>query len=146
MFMSPIVGNRRNLFSDFNRMQNELESIFNAVSSKSPELDFGLDVWDSGDQLVITAELPGVEAENITTTVDANHLIIEADRKDIFEDSENGNYLRRERKIGKSVRSFRLPYDVENNKISAEYKHGVLTVTLPKAESCKPKVIKVESV
>lgn len=146
MIMLPALRrNRMNLFSEFNRMQEEVDTLFHAFKERRLNSEVGIEIWDNSEELIVTAELPGVNVEDIKTTVKANQLFIEAEFKDELTDSEEGRYLRKERKCGSYQRSFRLPYDVQNESITAEFKEGVLTVTLPKAEACKAKIIAVKS-
>lgn len=147
MIMLPTtLRNRMELFSEFDKMHDEMNKIFHALSDSPLNGGVGIEIWDNDEELIVKAELPGVNPEEIKTVVDANQLSIEVEFKDELANSEKGRYLRKERKCGTYKRNFRLPYDVENDKITAEYKNGVLTVTLPKAEACKPKVINVKSI
>lgn len=146
MIMLPTsLRNRMDLFSEFSKMQDEVNTLLHAIKDTNFNSGFGVEIWDNDKELVVTAELPGVSTEDIKTMVEANQLTIETEFKDDLADSDKGRYIRKERKRGKYKRTFRLPYDVENDKVTAEYKRGVLTITLPKAEACKPKVIKVKS-
>jgi len=88
--------------------------------------------------------VPGMlERENVNLTVENGVLTIEADQRSETENQGEGYHVR-ERRVGKVSRSFRLPKDVDADKIGAELKNGVLRLTIPKAESAKPKKIQVK--
>jgi len=102
-----------------------------------------VDVAELEDRYEVQAEVPGLTKEDVTVTLKDGVLTIEGEKKQSGETSENG-YRRSERVYGKFSRSFNLGDRVSADKISAAYKDGVLTVTLPKAEEVKPKAIEVE--
>jgi HSP20 family protein len=92
---------------------------------------------------LIKAEMPDMKKEEVRLRVDKDHLTISGDRK--YEKEEKGKrYHRVERSYGSFMRSFTLPEDADESKISAEYKDGVLHVHLPKSEKPKPKSIEVK--
>ena len=101
-----------------------------------------VDIFEKGDDLVIRAEVPGIERNDIELNVEDNTLVIRGERKQEQGLDEN-NVHRLERSHGKFVRSFRLPKTVDASKISAEYKNGILQVTLPKAELAKPRRVAI---
>jgi HSP20 family protein len=102
-----------------------------------------VDVIETENDLVLKADLPDVDLKDIDVRVENQTLTLKGDRK--FEsEPKNGGYHRIERNYGTFMRSFTLPSSVENDKVSADYKNGVLTVTLPKKEAAKPKQVKVE--
>ena len=102
-----------------------------------------LDVVDNDDSLVVSASIPGVSPEDIKVTVEDCTLTIAGGSN---EDNESGNsgYLLRERRSGSFFRSVRLPKGVNPDGAESEYRNGVLTITLPKEESRKSRVIDVQ--
>ena len=102
-----------------------------------------LDVMGNDDSLVVSASIPGVSPEDIKVTVEDGILSIAGSSK---EDNESGNsgYLLRERRSGSFARSVRLPKGVDPDGAESEYRNGVLTITLPKEESRKSRVIDVK--
>jgi HSP20 family protein len=102
-----------------------------------------VDVNETEKEFIIDAELPGMEKKDIHVGVENDMLKITGERKDERK-SENGNYSRRERHYGKFERTFALPDTVDAEKVNAEFKNGLLTITLPKTEKAKPKEIAVE--
>ncbi len=89
------------------------------------------------------AELPGVSRDNIDIQVQDNTLSLKGERKFEREVKEE-NYLRIERSYGAFQRAFNLPIVVQQDKIKAVFKDGVLEVTMPKAEEAKPKQVKID--
>jgi HSP20 family protein len=101
-----------------------------------------LDVYDSGDSIVVSAPVPGTKPEDIDITIAGDTLTIKGETK--FEEKvEKANYIRQERRFGQFERSLSLPTQVQTDKIEAVFENGVLKLTLPKAEAVKPKQIKV---
>ena len=103
-----------------------------------------LDVVREGDKIMVHASLPGVDPENIDVSVEDSVLTIKATTHADVE-REEGEYLMRERRTGSFHRALRLPDTVDTERIQPGYKNGVLTITIPKAESKKAKRLKVVS-
>ncbi len=124
------------LFQDtFNRILSEP----NTSRPWAPSVD----IFETENELVLHADLPGVEMNNIDIKVENNTLAIQGERK--FEQNENHKGFHRiERSYGSFVRYFSLPDTVDTENVRAGYSNGVLTVTLPKKEIAKPKSIKVQ--
>jgi len=101
-----------------------------------------VDIYETENELVVKADLPEVSEKDLDVRVENNMLSIRGERK--FEQKvEEENYLRVERTYGTFSRSFSLPNTVSTEAIKADYKNGVLTVTLPKRAESKPKQVKV---
>ena len=102
-----------------------------------------VDVYETSDNLVLKAELPGIKKEDVSVEVKDNTLSMKGERK--FEkDIEEENYHRMERAYGSFYRLFSLPTTVDPDKIRASFKNGVLEITVPKIEVEKPKQITVD--
>src|ERR1700683_2376880 len=102
-----------------------------------------VDIFETEDALTLKADLPDVKIDDIDVRVENQTLTLRGQRK--FEKEENvKGYHRIERSYGDFVRSFALPPTVETDKVGAEYKNGLLTITLPKKETAKPRQVKVE--
>jgi len=101
-----------------------------------------VDIYENGDNLVLKAELPGVKPEDVELRVEDNTLYLKGERKFEKEVKEE-NYHRVERSYGTFARSFSLPNTIDSEKVHAEYKDGILTLTMPKKEEAKPKTIKI---
>ena len=103
-----------------------------------------VDIYETdGNDLVIKAELPDMTREDIEVTVENNTLTLKGERK-MPADVKEEQFRRVERAYGAFSRSFTLPNTVDAAKVTAEYKHGVLTVKLPFREEAKPRTINVE--
>jgi HSP20 family protein len=101
-----------------------------------------VDIYETDGSLVVKTELPGVDPKEVEVRVEENTLYLKGERK--FEDeTKKGNYHRVERAYGTFMRSFALPGSVDADKVTAEYKDGLLTITLPKREEAKPKAVKI---
>jgi HSP20 family protein len=101
-----------------------------------------VDVYETDTAIVVKAELPGVDKEQIRVDVEGRILTLKGERKSENEAKEE-NYYRRERTYGSFERSFTLPAEVDSDSIKAEYKDGVLKIEVPKPEEKKPKHITV---
>src|SRR5262245_61598347 len=101
-----------------------------------------VDIFEGEHELVVKADLPDIKPEELDIRVENNILTIRGERK--FEKkAEEKSYLRVERSYGSFARSFSLANSVNTEAIKADYKDGVLTLTIPKREEAKPKQIKV---
>jgi HSP20 family protein len=101
-----------------------------------------VDIFESENALTLKADLPDVKIEDIDVRVEHQTLTVRGNRK--FEKEENTKgYHRIERSYGEFVRSFAVPSTVDTEKVLADYKNGVLTITLPKKEAAKPRQVKV---
>jgi HSP20 family protein len=103
-----------------------------------------VDIFEKGDALVLRAEMPGVDRNDVDVRVENGILMLKGERKHQEEIQEKNAY-RMERVYGSFVRSFSLPTTVDASKISARLKDGVLELVLPKAEEAKPKKVTIES-
>ena len=102
-----------------------------------------VDIYETENELVLKADLPDVELKDIDVRVENQTLTISGERK--FEQEQSGKgYHRIERSYGRFVRSFAVPQTFDTEQIAADFKNGVLSVTLPKKEAAKPRQIKVE--
>jgi len=138
-------------FSEVLSMQREMDRIFGRLgAARTPDDSTTsvawmprIDVKTTGDDMVIYAELPGLERKDIDIEVTDGLLTIKGERTSTTEKSEEG-WLIRERSYGSFQRSLALPDGVEAEKITADYKEGVLEVHVPKAlESLKPKTHRI---
>ena len=101
-----------------------------------------IDIYETENELVVKAELPGFQDKDIDVRITNNTLTIRGERK--FEkDIKEDNYLRIERAYGSFMRSFSLPNTVSSENIRADYRNGVLTLRMAKREESKPKQIKI---
>ena len=136
-------------FDRWATLRDEMNSLFELPSmgdfARQAQLFSGwtpaLDLYQNSDNVVAVVELPGMRKEDIEISLHDGMLTIAGERQSSPADGENAE--RTERFSGKFRRSVSLPTRVESGKVSATYKDGVLTVTLPKAEEAKPKKVEV---
>lgn len=130
-------------------LRNEIDHLFDlplaGVEGTSPWMSGwtpALDVYEDKDQFVVTAELPGMKKDDIDVSLHDGSLTISGERKS-EQESKDAGVFRSERYFGRFQRTVDLPTEVESNKVKADYRDGILTITLPKAEEAKPRQISV---
>lgn len=159
-----VIMNTRNFMTpvkDFMSMDpirllpNRMERLFEELASIRPILPIeenywqvkawtpACDIFETDKELVIKFELPEVKKEDVEVKIEQNVLTLRGERK--FEEKpDRENYHRIERRYGEFMRSFNVPLYVDAAKINAEFKDGLLTLTLPKSEEARPKQINVK--
>ncbi len=146
---------RRNHFSPFNELRqvhDNMDRMWRRFGSFHYGEHNGFETWAApldvvadGDDFVVRASLPGVSPDNIHVAIEDNVLTIRGETASHFEHT-GGSYLMRERRSGSFHRSLRLPDTVDQDKAEPRYEHGVLTITLPKAEAKRAKQFEVKMV
>jgi HSP20 family protein len=142
-------------FRDLLSLQDRMNRLFHesyrgAAPGAANEEDWALggswapavDIYEQEGNIVLKAELPGIDSKDVDIRLENNVLTLRGERK-LDEEVKRDNYHRVERAYGTFTRSFTLPTVVDQEKIKAEYKDGVLRVTLPKREEAKPKQISI---
>ncbi len=114
------------------RLKTETEVIAPAV-----------DIYEEGDDLVLKAELPGLNKEDIEVKVTDDYITISGEKKK-EEKVEEKNYYRYERSYGSFSRTFRLPVEIQTDKAKAKFENGVLEIRIPKTEEAKTKERKLQ--
>jgi HSP20 family protein len=137
-------------FREFAQLQDRLNRVFAEAQGRDEALLSSgnwlppVDIYQNGEhELVLKAELPDMTRQDIDITVDKGTLTIKGEKKLTAEVKEE-QFHRIERRYGTFSRSFSLPPSVDPGRVAAEYRNGVLTVTLPLREEAKPRQIKVE--
>jgi HSP20 family protein len=125
------------MFDEFFRSDRDDTSLL--ASSWKPAVD----IVEEDDAYVAKVELPGVNKDDVKITMQDNILTIRGEKKEEKKGKE-GSAHRVERYYGSFQRSFSLPTSVKSDRIEAEYKDGILTISMPKAEEAKPKQIEVK--
>ena len=139
----------KDLFSIQDRMNRLFDETFaRTAKGEGEELARGIwspavDIYETDENIVLKAEVPGMNKGDISIEVKDNMLVLKGERKFEKEIKEE-NYHRMERAYGAFQRSFTLPNIVNRDKVSAKYKDGVLEITLPKVQEAKLKQVKVE--
>lgn len=121
--------------------QDSLSRLFSEPASRpwTPAVD----IFETDNELVLKADIPEIDPKHVAIQLENGTLTLKGERK--FEDQKNGKGFHRiERSYGTFTRAFSLPETVDGEKVKADYKSGVLTITLPKKEIAKPKTINVE--
>jgi HSP20 family protein len=148
-FAMPIT--RWEPFRDLVSTQDRFNQLFNQTFARA----FGdpqdsaphawappVDIYETAENLVLKAELPGINPDDVEIRVEDDTLYLKGERKFEKEVKEE-NLHRVERSYGTFTRSFALPSSIDSNKVNAEYRDGVLTLTMPKREEAKPRTIKI---
>ena len=134
---------------EMNRLQEEMNHLFERWGVNGPRRAAraqypALNVWEDDDNVFVEAELPGLDLEDLEIYVTGeNQLSIKGERK--VPVLEKGVWHRQERGYGAFSRLVELPYAVNADTVSAQFRHGILTITLPKREEVKPRRIEVKS-
>jgi HSP20 family protein len=103
-----------------------------------------VDVREDAGSFYVTADLPGIDRDSVDIELENNTLTIKGERRfEKKDEKENYHYI--ERSYGSFFRSFSLPRNVNSEQINAEFKDGVLTITIPKAEAAKPRKVQIGS-
>ncbi|NIW50103.1 MAG: Hsp20 family protein [candidate division Zixibacteria bacterium] len=136
------------IWREMDRMQREMNRLFNSYSPTSvarPAPSYpAINIWTNEDSQIITAEMPGIDVNDLEIDVSADTLTLSGERNP--DSGSNGrSYHRRERNYGRFSRTIQLPFIVDTNKVEAKFNDGILHITLPRAEADKPKKISIKS-
>ena len=129
-------------FPTFRLFQDTVNRLLAEPQSSRPWAP-AVDILETENELLLKADLPGVEMKNIDIQVENSTLTLKGQRE-FQNEAKQGGYHRIERSYGRFMRSFAVPNSVDTEKVSADYKDGVLTVALPKKEAAKARQVKVE--
>jgi len=130
-------------------LRREMDRIWDRFSGEKPaewpgsEWTPSLDVSESQDKIVVKAEAPGIDPKELDISLSSGVLTLKGEKKKEREE-QGENFHLVERSYGAFSRSVRLPAEVQEDKIKASYKDGILTITLPKTERAKERAIKIE--
>lgn len=139
------------LLREMSQMQRDIDEAFRGFGlGRLFGPGVGLRDWprinlrEDADHIYVEALLPGVEPDRIEMSVLGNALTLSGERLPFDSDRNGRTWHRRERGAGKFLRSIELPVEINPDQVKAEYKNGLLLVTLPKAEEAKPKRISIK--
>jgi HSP20 family protein len=137
----------REMFNFRHQINHFFDDAFGSIDRDDAKLSLWdwhpvVDVYDNDENIVIKAEIPGIEKKDISIDVKDGLLTLKGERSHDNE-VKNNKYYRRERSFGRFERTFQLPVDVDPEKISADCKDGILKIDIPKPEEQKPKQITV---
>lgn len=134
----------QDMWLELDRMQREVGRLFSGTSIPYSQSFPAANIWSREDDVLVTAEIPGVDPKNIDISVEGDVLTMSGSR--VMEELAEGEaYHRQERPHGTFRKSLRLPFRVDGNKVEASYQKGILTVKLPRIESDKPRKISIKS-
>ncbi|MGQ9672923.1 MAG: Hsp20/alpha crystallin family protein [Candidatus Aminicenantales bacterium] len=137
----------RDLMTLRDRMNRLFEDVFTSARGEEKELISSswtpaVDIYEDENQLVLMAEVPGIDEKDIEIKLEDNTLSIQGERK-IEKETKEENYHRIERAYGSFYRSFTLPNYIDQEKIQAEHENGILKITMPKRPELKPRKVKI---
>lgn len=133
-----------NPFQTFSSFEHELNRLFDLDTESPFRWKPEVDIWETDSEVIAEAECAGLSPENLNVTIQDGVLTIEGERKSGNEKNE-GRYRLIERSYGRFSRSFTLPRSVNTDSVQAEYKNGVVRVTMSKAEESKVKKIEIKA-
>ncbi|HBZ68761.1 MAG TPA: hypothetical protein DEP35_03015 [Deltaproteobacteria bacterium] len=132
----------------FENLRREVDQLFARAGHERPASSHGVypavNLYETADGFVLTAELPGMKLEEIELAVHGNRLTIRGERKISYPDDGRTNLHRRERAAGQFRRAIELPLAIDSEKVEASYRNGVLLVKLPKPATHRPRRIEVK--
>jgi len=135
------------VWRELNRLQRDMDRMLStgypSYLRSAPSFP-ALNIWSNEDELIITAEVPGINPEDLDLSVVGDNLTLKGERK-AEEMDENARYHRQERGYGSFSRTVQLPFPVDIDKVDANFTNGVLEITMPRAEADKPRKIAVKS-
>lgn len=129
------------MFGPLSELSNRLDWLREEME---PSFVPPMNVWENGETLLVEVEVPGLKLEDVEVSFDHGELTLKGHKK--FEAKENVPLHRRERLYGDFSRSVTIPWEIVSDRITAELKDGILTVTLPKAEAAKPRKVAIKYV
>ncbi|MFC1849701.1 Hsp20/alpha crystallin family protein [candidate division CSSED10-310 bacterium] len=132
---------------DIKQVKSEMDRILHryAPERSVSAAEFpAINIWSNDETAIVTTEIAGIDPDDLDISVQGEQMTIRGSRGG-YECTEGEIYHRRERGFGDFVRTIGLPFGVDADKVEAEYKKGVLTVSLPRAEHEKPKKISLKS-
>ncbi len=135
----PEYGWGVNLKDEFDRM---FRSFYDDFENRAMGWSPSVDIVEDNDKIILTAEIPGIDKKNVKINLQNSILTIEGEKKRSLEKKKD-DYYRSERCYGKFCRTFSLSSEIESDKIKADFKNGILTITMPKSEKVKPRQIEI---
>jgi HSP20 family protein len=142
---------RWNPFREVATLQQDMNKLLEGFTSRLSPTETNavwspvVDIYEDEGSYVLKAELPGLTKDDLELSLENRTLTLRGERK-MEKDVKEENYHQIERSYGRFVRTFTLPTFVDQDKITADFKEGILEVVLPKAEDAKPKVIAIGTV
>jgi len=137
-------------FRDLITLREKMNRLFeDTFAARGEEKDLmastwtpSVDIYETENDVVLTAEIPGIEDKDIEIKIEDSTLSIKGERK-LEKETKEENYHRIERAYGTFYRSFTIPHNVDQDKIQAEHENGVLKITMPRKPELKPQKVKI---
>ena len=144
MFGTSIEKFRMDPLWGLQRLQRDINRAFSGFDTLLAVREYpSLNVWQGSNDVIVTAELPGINPDKLNISVVNDSLTLSGLRDpEVLKEGEV--YHRQERNYGHFSRTINLPFSVDTGKVDATYKKGILTITLPRAEKEKPKKITIK--
>ena len=136
-------------FDEMMSMRESMDRLFEDFFSRRPRQAGPLvwqpavEIWETDTDIMVKAELPGIDPKNVEVNVTGDVLTIKGEAKTAQEEKRR-NYYRRELRYGAFQRAIALPIEVKGDEAKATFRHGILEVKVPKAERVRPRSVKVE--
>ncbi len=138
------AGRLVDMFPEMVRFQNEMNRFFSGLTQEYDQQYPPVNVWIGEDDVLVRAEIPGMDPDKLEITTKGDLLYLKGTREpEVL--GEGCRYHRQERGYGRFSRALQLPFPVDQDKVEASYEKGVLQITLPRAESDKPRKIVIKS-
>lgn len=138
-------------FHEASQLRDEIDRIWQdffgpgrGIRSMGEEWIPPVDILDTADKVTVKVEVPGMDTKNLEISLSGDVLTIKGEKK-TERDEKGESFFLAERSYGSFYRSLRLPVEVQQDKIEATYKHGVLTITCPKKEAIKSRQIEIKT-
>jgi len=133
-----------NLWQEMDRLRKEFDNLFSGYQRVTDSGTYPLlNVYDNRDEIIVTAELPGMTKEKVNITF-MDEVLTLSGKLEPIQETQKMTAVRRERSIGSFEKRVHVPFKVQQDKISASFENGVLTIRMPKSEVAKPKTITIE--
>ncbi len=141
-----------NPFREMERFRREMDELFNrffdlrpTLTAETVEFSPALDVYETPEEFVLFVTAPGVREDDLTVEIADGTVTVSGERKPLIEgENVTPHYISRLGGYGKFTVSYTVPVPINESKVKAIFRNGVLEIRLPKAESAKPKTVKVQ--
>lgn len=135
---------QRSVWREMSRLQDEMNKLFSSANEPSTRTFPHVNLWVSQESAVVTAEVPGIDSSDLDISVVGDMLTIQGARKG-EELGEGQGYHRRERGSGRFMRAIQLPFRAEPDEVTATYRNGVLSITVPRAQADRPRKVQIKN-
>ncbi|MBD2355090.1 Hsp20/alpha crystallin family protein [Tolypothrix sp. FACHB-123] len=133
-------------FSEMETLRRQMDRMFDELAGVNSQITQAwtpaIELQDTNDSIILRAEIPGIEGKDLDVHVTREAVAIAGETRQETKNQE-GRFFRSEFRYGKFQRIVNLPVPIQNDRVQAEFKNGILTLTLPKVEEVKKKVVKI---